>query len=250
MYVGVDMGSRTVKIAVWDGERLVAQQIAESGFAPHRQAEKMLAAFRAKKIVATGYGRHLAAEHFADHVITEITAHAVGIRQQFPGCTTVVDVGGQDSKVITLNAQGKVINFQMNDKCAAGTGRFLEIMAASLSYALDEFGLAALATDQEAEISSMCAVFAESEVVSMKNRGISRDRIARAVHSSVVSRLIAMLSRTGHGETVAFSGGVARNPCIVSLLRERLGGAHLLLPEFPELTGAFGAALAAAEGMT
>ncbi|MCI5158987.1 MAG: 3-hydroxyacyl-ACP dehydratase [Candidatus Electrothrix sp. AUS1_2] len=246
MYIGVDLGSRTVKMAVWDGECLVAHRIAESGFEPHRQAEKMLADFRPDKVVATGYGRHLAAEHFADQVITEIKAHALGIRHHLPDCTTIVDVGGQDSKVITLNAQGKVANFQMNDKCAAGTGRFLEIMAASLAYPLAEFGQAALGAEQEVQINSMCTVFAESEVISMKNRGIPREQIARAVHSSVVTRLIAMLSRSGYGEAVAFSGGVANNPCMVQMLRERLSDAWVLVPEFPDITGALGAALLAA----
>ena len=245
MYIGVDLGSRTVKMAVWDGECLVDHRIVESGFEPHRQAEKMIADFHADRVVATGYGRHLAAEHFADQVITEIKAHALGIRHQLPDCTTIVDVGGQDSKVITLNAQGKVAHFQMNDKCAAGTGRFLEIMAASLAYPLAEFGKAALGADQEVQINSMCTVFAESEVISMKNRGVPREQIARAVHSSVVTRLIAMLSRTGYGETVAFSGGVANNSCMVQMLRERLGDTQVLVPEFPDITGAFGAALAA-----
>jgi predicted CoA-substrate-specific enzyme activase len=243
MYIGVDLGSRTVKMAVWDGERLVEHQIAASGFEPHRQAEKMIAGYRAKKVVATGYGRHLAAEHFADAVITEIKAHALGIFHHFPSCTTIVDVGGQDSKVISLDAAGRVMNFQMNDKCAAGTGRFLEIMAASLAYSLDEFGAAALEASREVQINSMCTVFAESEVISMKNRGIPRDQIARAVHSSVADRLVGMLSRLGHGETVAFSGGVARNPCMVDLLAKRLPEAQVLVPVQPDIIGALGAAL-------
>ena len=243
MYIGVDLGSRTVKMAVWDGERLVDHRIAASGFEPHRQAEKMIAGYRVKVVVATGYGRHLAAGHFADAVITEIKAHARGIFHEFPGCSTIVDVGGQDSKVISLDAAGRVSNFQMNDKCAAGTGRFLEIMAASLAYTLEEFGLAALATEHEAQINSMCTVFAESEVISMKNRGIARNRIARAVHSSVADRLAGMLARIGHGDPVAFSGGVARNPCMVELLEKRLQGVRVLVPELPDITGALGAAL-------
>ena len=243
MYIGVDLGSRTVKMAVWDGERLVDHQIAASGFEPHRQAEKMIDDYRAKRVVATGYGRHLAAGHFADAVITEIKAHALGIFHQFPGCTTIVDVGGQDSKVISLDAAGRVMNFQMNDKCAAGTGRFLEIMAASLAYSLDEFGAAALEASREVQINSMCTVFAESEVISMKNRGIPRDHIARAVHGSVADRLAAMLARLGHGETIAFSGGVARNPCMVEMLGQRLSWVRVLVPEQPDITGALGAAL-------
>ena len=247
MYIGVDLGSRTVKMAVWDGEHLVEQQIVESGFEPHCQAEKMIAAYSPKTVVATGYGRHLAAECFADRVITEIKAHALGIRHQFPDCSTVLDVGGQDSKVIALNEQGKVVNFQMNDKCAAGTGRFLEIMAASLAYTLDEFGLASLGAGQEVQINSMCTVFAESEVISMKNRGVPRGRIARAVHRSVISRLTAMLARLGHGKSIAFSGGVAKNPCMVAMLREQLADVEVIVPEMPDITGALGAALAGAQ---
>ncbi len=107
MYIGIDLGSRTVKMAVWDDEQLVDRQIIESGFEPHRQAEKMIAPFRAmaKTVVATGYGRHLAADYFADQVITEIKAHAKGIHHQFPDCTTIIHVGGQDSQVIALNAK-------------------------------------------------------------------------------------------------------------------------------------------------
>ncbi len=249
MYIGIDLGSRTVKMAVWDGQGLVDYQIAESGFEPHCQAEKMISAFRPQAVVATGYGRHLAAEHlhFAHGVvtgtITEIKAHAMGVFHQYPGCTTIVDVGGQDSKVIALNGQGKVASFQMNDKCAAGTGRFLEIMAASLAFSLDEFGRAALQSEQEVQINSMCTVFAESEVISMKNRGVPRGHIARAVHSSVADRLAGMLARLGYGEQVAFSGGVARNPCMVELLRQKLPEVQVLVPELPDISGALGAAL-------
>ncbi|PLX50694.1 MAG: 3-hydroxyacyl-ACP dehydratase [Desulfobulbaceae bacterium] len=247
MYLGIDLGSRTVKMAVWDGERLLAHEIVESGFEPHRQAEKMLSAYRPTAVVATGYGRHLAADYFADSVITEIKAHAIGIAHHFPECTTLVDVGGQDSKVIALNDKGKVTTFQMNDKCAAGTGRFLEIMAGSLAFTLEEFGAEALQARQEVQINSMCTVFAESEVISMKNRGIPRRHIARAVHASVVDRLAGMLARLGYGDMVAFSGGVARNPCIVAMLTEKLPEARLVVPQLPDITGALGAALHAAK---
>ena len=245
MYVGVDLGSRTVKMAVWDGHELVAHEINESGFEPHRQAEQMISALRPEKVVATGYGRHLACEHFADKAITEIKAHARGIHHYFPDCPTIVDVGGQDSKVIALGAGGKVANFQMNDKCAAGTGRFLEIMAMSLGFSLGEFGQAGLQAEQEVQINSMCTVFAESEVISMKNRGIPRDHIARAVHGSVASRLSAMLNRLGYGKKVAFSGGVANNPCMVDMLHKKLA-IEVVVPPHPDLTGALGAALLAA----
>lgn len=246
MYVGVDLGSRTIKVAAWQDGNLVDSRLEESRFEPHEQAREMLKPYKADYIVATGYGRHLAREHFADGVITEIKAHGMGIHALMPEATTIVDIGGQDSKVISLNAKGRVANFQMNDKCAAGTGRFLEIMAASLAYPLGEFGPAALESDQEVQINSMCTVFAESEVISMKNRGIQRHHIARAVHSSVADRIIAMLHRTGFGEAVAFSGGVANNPCIVQMVRQHLKNVQVVIPENPSIIGALGAAIEAA----
>ncbi|MBU0661685.1 MAG: acyl-CoA dehydratase activase [Pseudomonadota bacterium] len=246
MHIGIDLGSRTIKMAVFRDGRLVDRQLAESGFDPSGQAMQMIKGYASGNIVATGYGRHLALEHFAREVITEIKAHAIGARHFYPECRTIVDIGGQDSKVISLDANGRVINFQMNDKCAAGTGRFLEIMAATLGFRLDEFGLAALESDTEVAINSMCTVFAESEVVSMKNRGIDARDIARGVHFSVVNRLVGMLERMGFGDQVVFSGGVARNPCIVKMLQGRLPGAEVVSPPDPDIVGAMGAALHAA----
>jgi len=247
MFVGIDLGSRTVKVAALEDGCLVDQQIVESGFDPHGQAREMLGRYRPDRVVATGYGRHLARKHFADEVITEIKAHALGARYHFPDCTTVVDIGGQDSKVISLGANGRVINFQMNDKCAAGTGKFLEIMAASLGYRLDEFGLAALESEQEVAINSMCTVFAESEVITLKNHGSPPADIARGVHLSVVNRITAMLGRIGFGKSIVFSGGVARNPCIVRMLRQRLDTARIESPVAPDIVGALGAALYAGQ---
>ncbi len=206
MFVGVDIGSRSIKAAAWQDDALVDYRIEESGFEPHEQARVMVTPYQAINIVATGYGRHLAKEHFADQIITEIKAHGMGVHALLPSVTTVVDVGGQDSKVISLDTRGKVANFQIN---------------------------------------SMCTVFAESEVISMKNRGIPREQIARAVHSSVADRIIAMLNRLGVGESVAFSGGVAKNSCVVQMVRDRLGNIPLTVPENPIVIGALGAAIAA-----
>lgn len=243
MHVGIDLGSRTIKVAAVEDGVLVDYQIAESGFDPHGQSLEMIRKYTPQKIVATGYGRHLAQKHFAEDVITEIKAHALGARHHFSDCTTVVDIGGQDSKVISPGANGKVINFQMNDKCAAGTGRFLEIMATTLGYSLDEFGPAAMESDQDVAINSMCTVFAESEVVSMKNRGTPPQDVSKAVHLSVVNRLVAMLNRVGFGESVVFSGGVARNPCIVKMLQEKLDNVKVESPTDPDIVGALGAAI-------
>ena len=244
MAVGIDLGSRTIKLAVIRDGKVVEQRLVESGFDPCAQALGMIEKYGTQKIVATGYGRHLAREHFAHEVITEIKAHALGARYFFPLCRTVIDIGGQDSKVISLDKSGRVSNFQMNDKCAAGTGRFLEIMAASLGFRLNDFGTAALQSKTEAAINSMCTVFAESEVISMKNRGIPAMDIARGVHHSVVNRLVSMLERLGYNEEIVFSGGVARNPCIGHMLQEYFGDrAQIVLPESPDLAGAIGAAL-------
>ncbi len=247
MKVGIDLGSRTIKIAIIQHGRLVDQQLAESSFNPYDQALSMIKKYKTRKIVATGYGRHLAQKHFAHEVITEIKAHAIGARHFFPACRTVIDIGGQDSKVISLDKKGRISNFLMNDKCAAGTGRFLEIMAGALGFTLDEFGLAALESDSEEGINSMCTVFAESEVISMKNQGIPARDIARAVHLSVVNRITGMLNRIGLEGEIVFSGGVARNPCIVQMLRERLGDVTLQSPPAPDIVGAVGAAIHAGE---
>jgi (R)-2-hydroxyacyl-CoA dehydratese activating ATPase len=244
--VGIDMGSRTIKAAALKDGRLYDHQVAESGFDPHRQALEMLKKYSPKRIVATGYGRHLAQKQFAEDIITEIKAHALGARYFFPGCMTVLDVGGQDSKVISLDRSGKVVSFQMNDKCAAGTGRFLEIMAASLGIPLNEFGDEALQGTSDIKVNSMCTVFAESEVISLKNHGVSPRDIARAVHLSVVERLVAMLHRVGYDGTVVFTGGVARNRAMVQLLREKLK-ITVLVPPAPDIAGALGAALYALE---
>lgn len=242
MHLGVDLGSRTVKVAAVRDGTLVGRRIEPSGFDPAGQAARMLEAFGLGPVVATGYGRHLAQRHFARGAITEIKAHAIGARHLHPGCRTVVDVGGQDAKVILLDEAGRVAKFQMNDKCAAGTGRFLEIMAGTLGWGLDEFGPAAATSAEAVPINSMCTVFAESEVISLKNRGVPTADIARAVHLSVVDRLVGMLDRLGWREPVVFSGGVARNPFVVRELGARLGVA-IAVPEHPDLLGALGAAL-------
>jgi (R)-2-hydroxyacyl-CoA dehydratese activating ATPase len=247
MMIGIDIGSRTIKTAALQEGKLIDYQVRESGFDPHKQSLEMIKKYKPKRIVATGYGRHLAQKHFAEDVITEIKAHAMGARYFFPGCSTVLDVGGQDSKIISLAENGKVINFQMNDKCAAGTGRFLEIMAASLGIPLAEFGDEARQGTSDVKVNSMCTVFAESEVISLKNHGTSPRDIARAVHLSVVERLASMLHRIGFGDSIVFTGGVARNSAMVKLLKEKLD-ITILVPQAPDIVGALGAALHALGG--
>ncbi len=245
MLVGVDLGSRTIKVAAIEAGRLVDAAVAESGFAPHRQARELIRGYHPDRVIATGYGRHLAQRELAADVVTEIKAHALGARYFFPACRTVLDVGGQDAKAIALDEGGKVARFQMNDKCAAGTGRFLEIMAASLGIPLAEFGGEALQGADDIRVTGMCTVFAESEVVSLKNRGASPRNIARAVHRSIVERLGGMLHRLGHGDEIVFTGGVAKNRAMTRLLGDTLEIA-VLVPDPPDIVGALGAALSGA----
>ncbi|QWV97352.1 3-hydroxyacyl-ACP dehydratase [Geomonas nitrogeniifigens] len=242
MQVGIDLGSRTIKTVTLKGGAVLQRRVVESGFEPHRQALKMLGEHPQARVVATGYGRHLMQQHADLDIITEIKAHALGARHLFPHCRTVLDVGGQDSKVIQLSEDGRIVNFQMNDKCAAGTGRFLEMMAVSLGYGLTDFGSAAAEADAGTPINSMCAVFAESEVISLKNRGIPPAEIARSVHLAVASRLAAMVSKTGECRHLVFTGGVANNTTLVAMLENALG-VPVLVPEDPSITGALGAAL-------
>lgn len=242
MQIGIDLGSRAIKMAVFRDGVLVEKEVVESSFEPHKQAAAMVSRYTSPLVVATGYGRHLAQKHFAQKVITEIKAHAQGARYCTPGCRTILDVGGQDSKVITLDADGRVTQFQMNDKCAAGTGRFLEIMAGSLGFSLAEFSAAARGATQDIPINSMCAVFAESEVVSLRNRGYSAADIARAIHLAIVERLSSMLERIGLLDDVVFTGGVANNRLLIDMLAEKLGRS-VIAPEQPEIVGAIGAAL-------
>lgn len=242
MRVGIDLGSRTIKAVALQGGAMLSRTVVESGFEPHRQALQLLARHPKARVVATGYGRHLMQQHAELDVITEIKAHTLGARHLFPHCRTILDVGGQDSKVIQLNECGRITSFHMNDKCAAGTGRFLEMMAVSLGYGLDAFGAAAAQAQGCIAINSMCAVFAESEVVSLRNRGVPPDEIARSVHLAVASRLAAMVGKTGDCRHLVFTGGVANNTTLVQML-ERTLGVPVLVPSDPSIVGALGAAL-------
>lgn len=246
MYAGIDIGSRTIGFVVLSEGRVALSRLIDTGFEPLGAAQNMLTE-KYRRVVATGYGRHAAKSHFADAVITEIKAHALGAAHIFPGVRTVLDIGGQDTKVILLDERGIVTDFQMNDRCSAGTGKFLEVMAAALGFTgMDEFGEVALHGSGGIKISNMCTVFAESEAVSLMHRGAAREDIALALHSAVVERTAGMLQRIGLTPPLVFSGGVANNRCIVTLLAEKLGTKVLVPPE-PQLVGALGAALAAAK---
>lgn len=243
-YAGIDIGSRTIELVVLrDGEIIESRQ-ADSGFDPMTQAKELLAGVEHDHIIATGYGRHLFELSFDTLTVTEIKAYAVGVSALFPGVRTILDIGGQDSKAIAVNDKGKAIKFEMNDRCAAGTGKFMEIMANTLGYSIDEFGKEALKATKDIQISSMCTVFAESEVTSLLARGEKPQEIALGLHRSIVRRAVAMLKRVSIKEAIVFAGGVARNSCMHHLLEEALEK-NILVPENPQAMGAFGAALLA-----
>ena len=239
---GIDIGSRTIELVVVEGGEVIESRQADSGFDPLAQARELLDGVDHDHIMATGYGRHLFELALDAPTVTEIKAYAVGAKTLFPQVRTILDIGGQDSKAIALNESGKVIKFEMNDRCAAGTGKFLEIMAHTLGYSLDQFGVEALEATNGMQISSMCTVFAESEVTSLVARGEEREDIALGLHSSVVRRAVSMLKRVSVNEPILFAGGVARNPCIRHLMEEALDS-ELLVPENPQMVGALGAAI-------
>jgi len=247
---GLDIGSRTVECVVIDAAgRILASERIDTGPSLAADCRRLLASQRFDRLTVTGYGRGLAEVEFDAPSITEIKAVASGIGILFPGCRTVLDVGGQDTKVIALDDAGRPQRFEMNDRCAAGAGRFLELMAHALGYELADFGPAAITGREGVQLSSMCAVFAESEVVGLLTRGAAREDIGRAVHESIMRRTLTMLRRVSVQPPIAFVGGGARNACLVQMLGDALG-CEVLVPEDPQMLGALGAAriAAAADG--
>lgn len=251
---GIDAGSRMIKVVLWDagtGAVLASAQV-EQGVQQARLAREAfdevlrragLAAVAVARTMATGYGRN--AIEWADTTLTEITCHARGVRHQVPDARTVIDIGGQDSKLIRLDADGRVRDFMMNDRCAAGTGRFLEIVAERLELPLADLGAAAARAERPSVISSMCVVFAETEIVGLLSAGERPEDIVAGVQDAMASRVASM---AGHrlDEPVVFTGGVALIPGMDRALADALGWPVRVAPD-PRLTGALGAALLAAE---
>jgi (R)-2-hydroxyacyl-CoA dehydratese activating ATPase len=239
---GIDIGSRTIKLVLVKNGQIIEIRKAENTFDTLKVCNGLLEGLSYDCITSTGYGRYLFEEHKKCEVISEIKAFSLGAKFVFPECRNVLDIGGQDTKAILLDEKGRQRKFEMNDKCAAGTGRFLEIMAMTLRYSLEEFGSRALEAKETVSINSMCTVFAESEVVSMLARGADRANVAKGIHQSIVSRSAALLKRIGLEGALVFAGGVAYNKCIIHLLQEQLQ-TKVLIPEEPQTIGALGAAL-------
>jgi len=252
-YAGLDIGSLTVEAVLIDADNsVIATGFGYSGARPSDAAKAVLNETLSKAnlkiedifLIATGYGR--ISVPFAKATVTEITCHAKGAHRVLASVRTVIDIGGQDSKAIALDGHGKVIDFAMNDKCAAGTGRFLEVMAKALEVPLEEMAKLALDRKKEIKVSSTCTVFAESEVISLLAEGHSTSDILWGVISAISNRIAALAQRVGINPPVMLSGGVAKNDAVKVALEERLG-TEIFVPPDPQIIGALGAALIAKE---
>ena len=251
MYVmGIDSGSTSTNAVIMDGDRkIVASAVvrtgAKSGESAQRILDEVLSEAGLKRediswIVSTGYGR--VSIPFADENVTEISCHGRGAHYFNPAVRTILDIGGQDSKAIRLNEKGEVADFVMNDKCAAGTGRFLEMIARSLEVDVDELGSIALQSKEDIEITSMCSVFAESEVISLIANNREKTDIANGICRAVANKSYSLLKRVGLEAEFMMTGGVAKNAGVVRAVEEKLGTKLYICPE-PEIVGAAGAAL-------
>lgn len=241
MFAGLDVGSRTIKLVTFD-TAIREYSIAETGVNPLLRCRQLISDRKYEHLVVTGYGRHLVAPVLQGEAVTEIKAFAAGAHYLFPDCHTVIDIGGQDSKVIRLSDKGEVQKFEMNDRCAAGTGKFLEIMAHTMEVSIDEIGPLALSATKKVHINSLCTVFAESEVVSLIAKGEQADAIALALHEAIATRIVTMAGRIGIKEKAIFAGGASLNKCLVERLKHKLN-IDLIVPDLPQFVGALGAAL-------
>ena len=251
---GIDIGSTTSKALILEDGNLLDYSVITSGSLPADSARKVFdkcckkSGIDISKIMAvatTGYGRRLA--NFGDMVITEIKACALGtvfFKESIGDVYTIIDVGGQDTKVIALNDKGEVEDFAMNDKCAAGTGRFLEMLAHKLEVSYEDFVELALTSKTMIQMNSTCAVFAESEVVSLLAKNVHKADIAMAAHNAIADRIGSMIRRVGQKELFCFTGGGALNQALINAIKENLNK-EVCIPKHPQIIVALGAAIAA-----
>ena len=248
---GIDVGSITTKAAIARDGVIIADKVIPTGYNARLAGEEVLNKILLESqveratvdtIVSTGYGRNSVS--FADKTVTEITCHAAGSFYLDPAVRSVIDIGGQDSKAIAVSPGGSPLNFAMNDKCAAGTGRFLEVMARALEVDLDNFGNFSLTAKQPSTISSLCTVFAESEVISLISRGEKRENIIAGIHEAIAARVIAMANRVGFNTRIMMTGGVSKNAGVVRALEQKIGE-KIHVSDKAQVTGAIGAAIIA-----
>lgn len=257
MFVGIDIGSVTTKAVIINEQKeILAFSLILTSYDRQKSGADVLesALEEAGKtrdaieyLVSTGYGRRAFTP--SDKVLPEIVCHAKGTKFLFPTVRTIIDIGGQDSKVIQLDEEGRVIRFEMNDKCAAGTGRFLEVLTERiLNLPLDELGPLALKSKNPCALSSVCTVFAESEIISLLSEHKAKEDIAYGMSKSIAKRVIGMGvgGQISYNEPIVFSGGVAKNIGVVKAIEEELGK-KVITPKEPQITAALGAAIFAKE---
>jgi predicted CoA-substrate-specific enzyme activase len=252
-FAGIDIGSAASKAVILDESRMVAACTIETGPESRGTAEEVMQCVLDKAalnrsdlsyIVATGYGR--VNVPLAQEIITEIACHARGVNFLFPRARTVLDMGGQDCKAIRIDEAGYHLSFAMNDKCAAGTGRFLEVMAAQLKVPLEEIGPLSLQAVEDTRISNICTVFARSEVARHLRRGTSKAAILGGLHAATADRACSLLKRVGIEPDLVISGGIAKNIGVVKRVEARVG-LTAQISEDPQIIGALGAAIFARE---
>ena len=257
-FAGIDIGSTAIKIALVDADKnLIGHKISASGSMFYKYAKQTLKGMLEELgiapedvayTVATGYGRKLFKE--ADENISEITANALGARAAAEGkCNikTIINIGGQDSKAISLDGDGNVVNFAMNDRCAAGTGKFLDVVAMNLELEVDELGEHHFKSQgTPLAINSTCAVFAESEIIGLLGNDNSVEDIVAGVHYSIAKRIIKLVKRVGIKDDIYFDGGPALNKGLVHAIENELSR-EIFIPKFPQITTAYGAAILAHE---
>jgi (R)-2-hydroxyacyl-CoA dehydratese activating ATPase len=244
---GIDIGSRSIEFVLLDSEthQVVERFQAETSIDLAAQLRLIRDTHSWDSLVSTGYGRHLAQKVLGGEAVTEIKAYATSAHHYYRDIATVIDLGGQDTKALLIDrGSGQLLKFEMNDKCSAGTGKFFEMMAATLGLTLDELVAAALKGNKSFEINSTCTVFAESEVISLLTAGTSVEDIARAIHESLLNKLVSLVSKmtAADAREVLFVGGGAKNGALVGFLAEALDK-KIVVPDYPDFFGAYGAAL-------
>jgi len=255
---GIDIGSLTAKAVIMDSnQKILSGKVIQRGIIVDENSAKdcFQEALDEAKLdrndiaftVSTGYGRKMIG--FGDKDVTEISCHARGAYYKNPDVRTIIDIGGQDSKVIGLNADGSLDRFVMNDKCAAGTGRFLEVMAKALDVPLDQIGEMSLKSKAPAHVSSTCTVFAESEVISLVSKGTSKIDVLAGIHQAIAKRMYGFIKNVGINPVVTMSGGVAKNIGVVKAIEKEIN-TKIFLAENPQIIGAIGAALYALDYYT
>lgn len=247
--MGIDVGSTTSKCVILkNGKEIIGKSLIGVGAGtsgPDRAIKAVLSSSKldlndVNHIMSTGYGRHTV--EIADSEMSELSCHARGAYFQFPGVRTIIDVGGQDSKVMHVDDDGMLVNFVMNDKCSAGTGRFLEVMARALEVNVEALADLSALSQNDVTISSTCTVFAESEVISQLAKNTDRSDIIKGIHRSIASRVSSLARRVGVIDDVVMTGGVAQNKGVLLALEEELGH-KIYTSELAQYNGALGAAL-------